>query len=102
MLLRLEPLFVVLWAFILQQEKPGTKKLLFLALLVIGSAIVVAPDSRSVSSLKGSALNSGDAMIVASLCFISYSLPADARNSVENKSGSSQYFWLRPLMATFV
>jgi drug/metabolite transporter (DMT)-like permease len=73
LLLRMEPLFVVLWALLLRNEKPGPKKLLFLVLLVLGSAIVVAPGSQAASSVKGSALNLGDAMILASLLFMSYS-----------------------------
>ena len=73
LLLRLEPLFVVLWAVLLRHEKPEAKKLILLTLLVVGSAIVVAPSSSALSSTTGSAPNLGDLMIVSSLLFFSYS-----------------------------
>jgi drug/metabolite transporter (DMT)-like permease len=73
LLLRLEPLFVVLWAVLLRHEKPGARKLILLMLLVIGSALVVAPGASGASSIAASAPNLGDLMIVSSLLFFSYS-----------------------------
>jgi drug/metabolite transporter (DMT)-like permease len=73
LLLRLEPLFVVLWAVLLRHEKPGAKKLTLLMLLIIGSVFVVAPDASGASSISGSAPNFGDLMIILSLLFFSYS-----------------------------
>lgn len=75
LLLRLEPLFVVLWAVLLRHEKPGAKKLTLLTLLIIGSALVVAPGgyASAAASIAGSAPNLGDLMIVSSLLFFSYS-----------------------------
>lgn len=68
LLLRLEPLFVVGWAWLLHKENPSTAKLLLLALLIVGSALVVAPNGIAAA---GPCL--GDALVVAALLFLSYS-----------------------------
>jgi drug/metabolite transporter (DMT)-like permease len=73
LLLRLEPLFVVLWAVLLSHEKPGVKKLALLMPLIIGSCLVVASGTHSTSNVSGSAPNLGDLMIISSLLFFSYS-----------------------------
>lgn len=67
LLLRLEPVFVFLWSMLFFKEKPRPKKVIALAFLLIGSAMVVAPNG----ALDGP--NLGDALIVISLLFLSYS-----------------------------
>ncbi len=67
LLLRLEPVFVFLWSMLFFHEKPKPKKVIALTLLLIGSAMVVAPNG----AVDGP--NLGDALIVISLLFLSYS-----------------------------
>jgi len=73
LLLRLEPIFVFIWSMIYFDEKPKPKKLIALTFLAIGSGLVVAPNE----AMGGP--NWGDALIVASLLFLSYSyIPTQA------------------------
>lgn len=66
LLLRLEPLFVLFWSILYRHERPDARKFLMLAVLLSGTAMVVAPNSIG-------APNMGDALIVLSLVFLSYS-----------------------------
>jgi drug/metabolite transporter (DMT)-like permease len=66
LLLRLEPLFVLLWAVLARQERLEWRKLTLLIILLVGTSLVIAPNSVS-------APNVGDALIVLSLFFLSYS-----------------------------
>lgn len=66
LLLRLEPLFVLLWSVVLLKERPSLTKFGLMILLVVGTLFVVSPDD------KISALNLGDVLIVASLLVLSY------------------------------
>lgn len=67
LLLRLEPLFVFAWSVMLLGEKPKPPKLMLLLALLVGSALVVAPQGASGGP------NLGDALIALSLLFFSYS-----------------------------
>lgn len=67
LLLRLEPLFVFLWSTILRGERPKRNKVFLLLLLLIGSALVVAPHGSEAGP------NFGDGLIVLALVFLSYS-----------------------------
>lgn len=79
LLLRLEPVFVFLWSMLFFKEKPKPKKVIALTFLLIGSAMVVAPNN----ALDGP--NWGDALIVTSLLFLSYSY-IPTREIVEQSS----------------
>ncbi len=67
LLLRLEPVFVLIWSIFLKGEKPSKAKLGLITMLIIGSALVVAPNNAL------SAPNIGDLLIILSLLFLSYS-----------------------------
>jgi len=67
LLLRLEPVFVFLWSILLQGEKPRLVKIVLLLVLVAGSMLVVAPSGATGGP------NLGDACIVLSLLFFSFS-----------------------------
>ncbi len=67
LLLRLEPVFVFVWSMIYFNEKPNPKKLIALLALLAGSGLVVAPNE----AVGGP--NLGDALVVISLLFLSYS-----------------------------
>jgi drug/metabolite transporter (DMT)-like permease len=66
LLLRLEPIFVLLWSVLLLKEKPTAAKFGLMSLLVLGTLFVVNPGD------KVSALNLGDGLIILSLLVLSY------------------------------
>lgn len=66
LLLRLEPIFVLLWSVLLLKERPTTGKFGLMSLLVLGTLFVVNPGD------KISALNLGDGLIILSLLVLSY------------------------------
>jgi drug/metabolite transporter (DMT)-like permease len=81
LLLRLEPVFVFVWSMIYFNEKPNPKKLIALLALLAGSGLVVAPNQ----AVGGP--NLGDALVVISLLFLSYSyIPT---NEVVQKTSSA-------------
>ncbi len=67
LLLRLEPLFVLIWSVFLLGEKSTVKKFILVGLLIIGTLFVVSPNDPI------SAINVGDLMIIAALASLSYS-----------------------------
>lgn len=71
LLLRLEPVFVFIWGILLYKNKPQLNKIGLLVMLLFGSALVVLPPPGTVSSTDGP--NLGDALVVLSLLFLSYS-----------------------------
>ncbi len=82
LLLRLEPIFVFAWSVLLLNEKVKRGKLVLLIILLVGSALVVAPEGRF------DALNIGDGLIVLSLVFLSFSyLPTQKVVSEANPAG---------------
>lgn len=91
LLLRLEPVFVLLWSVLLLQERPTRGKCLLLSFLLLGSLLVVWPADQV------SAPNFGDALILLSLLFLSYSyipttrvveqVPPDGLNLATNLIG---------------
>jgi len=82
LLLRLEPLFVFIWSILYRGEKPKALKLLMLTLLIVGSALVVAPQGATGGP------NIGDALVVTSLLFLSYSyLPTEEVVKAGNPGG---------------
>lgn len=81
LLLRLEPVFVFIWSMIFFKEKAGPKKLMALSALLVGSGLVVAPNE----AVGGP--NLGDALVVLSLIFLSYSYIPTAE--VVQKSSSA-------------
>lgn len=82
LLLRLEPIFVFAWSVLLLNEKPQRAKMLLLAILLVGSAMVVAPEGRFDS------INVGDGLIVLSLVFLSFSyLPTQKVVAGANPAG---------------
>lgn len=66
LLLRLEPLFVLLWSVILLKEKLNVKKFIMVLALLVGSILVVSPTSNI------STPNVGDLLIVLALLSLSY------------------------------
>lgn len=67
LLLRLEPVFVLIWSIVLLGEKPRAAKFLITMILIAGAALVVNPANEL------SAPNLGDALICLALFFLSYS-----------------------------
>jgi drug/metabolite transporter (DMT)-like permease len=67
LLLRLEPIFVFFWSLLLRHEKPKPRKVFLLSMLLVGSALVVSPQGPNGGP------NIGDALVVVSLLFLSYS-----------------------------
>lgn len=67
LLLRLEPLFVLLWGVVLNGERPGRKKIGLTLLLIWGAYLVVAPHAGHIEVTRG------DVLIILALLLLSYS-----------------------------
>lgn len=67
LLLRLEPLFVLIWGVLLLNERPQPKKLILTLLLLLGAVLVVSPADEI------SRPTWGDLYILLALAFLSYS-----------------------------
>ncbi|HEY9777084.1 MAG TPA: DMT family transporter [Planktothrix sp.] len=82
LLLRLEPLFVFGWSLLFHKEQPHAQKLILLSVLILGSLLVVAPQGAVAGP------NVGDALVVASLFFLSYSYFPTQEVMAEASSGA--------------